>query len=201
MGNKVFSNPDFLTSLIRYFLASNKVSILYFPISLTMSQAIKSKTHIYINDKKYKVYSESNNAYHGKEYLLFDVDNNKFITKSIMLLARVKVTPGLLPTSFSIEEKMVAEAFLNLKTIDISYKLTDKFKDEDDKRYFISEKYKLFRIVKEIRNNDIITRTFYFNDSLPSAFEKYEKDGLITNLSFSQNYLDFIKCKKKYENS
>ena len=209
MGNNVFSTPDYLSSLIKYFLNSDYREIIYYYHSLPLFDSINQKRYVLINNRKYKVIEIKNrpNA-RTREFLCFNKDTNRVSVKHLVgMLTHLPIQPLYESFSLSPLEERIIEQYSKMDKITIKFKLLiteDELKEKGRMEYITSsilfaDEHNSFSVYSRTKEDWLEILTMRYSSYLYEKFISFEEKNYISNLVFSDNVLKLEELINKYE--
>ncbi len=198
MGSKALTSPDYISSLIRYFLYSNTREILNYKSICIVDNAIKNKEYIMLGDSKVKPIAYIFDRYYK---CLFYINE----TKKTVNINRYGFFNGLevvatnLKYSLSYIEEQIVNLRKQLKNVSISYDLVDGIDLESTRAYYLlDDGFNPSDQISKTTDGNHVEAKYKYSRHLSFNFEKYAKEGYIKNLQFSENYAEYRKVVDEY---
>ena len=203
LGSAALSSPDYIASLIRYFLNSNKFEILNYRKVLMIERAIREKQYLIIDNRKVKPIGFVNwsTVIRIKELLYFDETNKKLLHYPLVSYFYEKnIEATELKYSLNSLEEKIINLVNELKNISISFDRCDTPIKELDTDKHISESAPISIVINTNIGEHKSTNVNY-SESIIKTFRNYQKIGYIKNLVFSDNYNEYEKAIEEYKES
>ena len=196
MGSTALTTPDYIASLIRYFLHANKEEILNYKSILKIEYAIKNSEYLIINEKKYKPIriQRIGNALPLKCLIAFDESSKEFAIKRLNRIYLDTITLTMQKYSLNSLEQEILDNFNHILLMTVSYDKTEK-DSSSIKILSIKENEGVKKTIKGNHETVIIS----YNPVLIKELRKYEKEGYITNLVLPNEYLTFNEEVLEYK--
>ena len=199
MGSKALTSPDYISSLIRYFLYSNTYEILSYKSLCIIENAMKNKEYITIDDRKIKplfyIFE------HYSKYLYCIDETNRTVSllrHGFFESADVRATN--LKYSLSYAEEEIISMRKQLKFVTISYDIVDGIDLETARAYYLQteRRFRTSELISRTVDGNHVEAKYKYSRYLSYSFEKYLEKGYITNLVFSDNYAEYRKTVDEF---
>lgn len=202
MGSKALSSPEYISSLIRYFLHSNTRAILYYKELYIIDKAINNKEYLILDNKKIKPVCYFYDSRMKYLYYFDEAKKTVGLYRLGFIIGQLSVFETYQKYVLSSQEENLVSMLKQLTQITITYELVEGINvDEIDASYLSDDNHlHLSNNYSKTIDGNITTIKSRFSKYMISSFEEYENNGYIKNLSISENYRAYMKAVDEYEN-
>lgn len=201
MGSSSLTRPEYISSLIRYFLRShNRREILYYENVLTIEKAVRDKEYVVVRNRKIKPALIINSGFE-KRILYFNENPRKVAYSRLLFSEGLNSTITNQKYSISALENKIITLINENRTYTVSYELTGKEIVDSRNRHMLYEEgflSPLFLVKRTIKDN-VITSVFRYDLSAYDYFKNCEEQGYIKNLKFNNSYIELRDSIIEYE--